>query len=58
MMAIDNSAWEMFQLITSVYYGKRYYFEESDSLVYSRASHKYMTKEQALEEFLDYIGEG
>ena len=55
-MAMDSTAWELFELITSTYYGKRYYFAEPNCLVYSRASHKYMTKGQALEEFLDGIG--
>lgn len=54
---MDKSAWELFELITSTYYSKTYYFAEDSGLVYSRASHKYMTKEQALDEFLSAIGE-
>lgn len=50
---MNMSAWELFDLITSVYYGKQYYFEEWDGTVYSRLSHKRMTKEEALAEFLD-----
>lgn len=53
---MNMTAWELFDLITSVYYGKRYYFEESDGMVYSRLSHERMTKEAALSEFLDTIG--
>lgn len=54
---ITESAWEMFELITSVYYGKQYYFLQDDGLVYSRASHKCMTEDAAITEFLDAIGE-
>lgn len=44
--------WDMFNLITSVEYGKQYYFLENNGMVYSRKSHKYMTIEQAYEEYL------
>lgn len=54
---MDSSAWELFELITFTYYGKTYYFPEDSGLVYSRVSHKYMTKEQALDEFLNEIGD-
>lgn len=47
--------WDMFELITSVYYGKQYYFKEEYGLVYSRASHKTMTFDEALNEFLQEI---
>ena len=52
-----DDAWNMFELITSVYYGKQYYFLQDDGLVYSRKSHKYMTEDAAIDEFLDAIGE-
>lgn len=54
---ITESAWEMFELITSVYFGKQYYFVEDNGLVYSRETHKHMTKDDAINEFLDIIGE-
>lgn len=49
--------WEMFELITSVYYGKQYYFKQENGIVYSRASCKYMSVDDAVQEFLDVIGE-
>lgn len=49
--------WDMFELITSVYFGKQYYFVEENGIVYSRSTHKHMTKDDAIREFLDIIGE-
>ena len=54
---ITESAWEMFELITSVYFGKQYYFVEDNGLVYSRETHKHMTKDDAINEFLGLIWE-
>ena len=51
------SAWEIFELITSVWYGKQYYFQDSHGLVYSRLSRKDMTEDEAFEEFMQSIGE-
>jgi hypothetical protein len=48
----EQGEWDMFNLITSVEYGKQYYFLEKNGMVYSRESHEYMTREQAYEEFL------
>lgn len=53
----EKGEWEMFELITSTYYGKQYYFLENNGLAYSRATHSYMTREEAYEEFLKVIGE-
>lgn len=53
----EAGEWDMFDLITSVYFGKRYYFVEENGLVYSRETHKYMTKDDAISEFLGIIGE-
>lgn len=55
---IKEGEWDMFNLITSVYFGKQYYFLEDDGIVYSRQSHKHMKREKAIQEFLDIIGEG
>lgn len=52
-----DGEWEMFDLITSAYFGKQYYFDEEDGLVYSRETHKHMTKDDAIREFLGIIGE-
>ena len=54
---IKTGEWEMFELITSVYYGKQYYFKRENGIVYSRASCKYMSVDDAIKEFLDVIGE-
>lgn len=53
---MSDETWELFSLITSVYYGKAYYFREKHGMVYSRASHEYMTEDEAVGEFLDAIG--
>ena len=52
---MTKDAYEMFELISGVYFGKQYYFEDNNSMVYSRLSHSYMTKDDALGEFLDEI---
>ena len=54
----SRDAWELFELITSAWHGKEYYFEEEHNLVYSRASNKLMTKDEAVSEFLGEIGWG
>ena len=45
----------MFELISGVYFGKQYYFEQNNGIVYSRLSNSYITKDDALKEFLDEI---
>ena len=52
---MTKDAYEMFELISGVYFGKQYYFEDNNDMVYSRLSHSYMTKYDALKEFLDEI---
>ena len=47
--------YEMFELISGVYFGKQYYFEQDNGIVYSRLSHSYKTKDDTLNEFLDEI---
>lgn len=47
--------WDMFDLITSTYYGKRMYFREENGIVYSRHSGRYMEFKDAFDEFLDLI---
>ncbi len=49
--------WDMFEQVTSVWYGKQYYFLESHGMVYSRASHKSMPMREAVQEFFDAISE-
>ena len=52
---MTKDAYEMFELISGVYFGKQYYFEDNNDIVYSRLSHSYMTKDDTLNEFLDEI---
>ena len=52
---MTKDSYEMFELISGVYFGKQYYFEDKNDMVYSRLSHSYMTKDDALDEFLDEI---
>ena len=55
----EDREWELFDLITSVWYGKQYYFKQEDGTVYSRATHQYMLFDQAVDEFAQHIsGEG
>lgn len=54
----NDSTWELFDLITSVYHGKQYYFPQDNGLVYSRASHEYMSVDDAIVEFLREISNG
>jgi len=50
--------WDMFCLITSVWYGKECYFRELSGAVYSRVSNTYFpSAEDAYDEFLRRIGD-
>lgn len=55
-VAYDAGEWYMFARITGVYHGKQYYFLQEDGMVYSRHSCKYMSREEAYQEFLTMIG--
>ena len=50
-----DAKWEIFELITSAYFGKQYYFLESDGRVYSRYKHKYMSFADAVVEFCLFL---
>lgn len=52
---MTKDAYEMFELISGAYFGKQYYFEDNNDMIYSRLSHSYMTKDDALNEFLDEV---
>lgn len=55
---VDKKVWEQFELITSAHGGTQMYFLKDDrKTVYSRWSHRYMTFDEALDEFLDMIGD-
>ena len=54
--AFDDGEWFMFDQITSIYYGKQYYFLEPDGTVYSRLSNRMLEcKEAAYNEFMNEI---
>lgn len=57
MTDYEKGEWDMFELITSKWYGKQYYFLQENEIVYSRASCNYMSREEAYKEFLDMQGE-
>ena len=44
--------WELFSLLSAVWYGKDAYFRQDDGMVYSRISGEYMTFDQAVDEFV------
>lgn len=47
--------WDMFDLISSAYYGKGMYFKQDNDIVYSRYSCKHMTVDEAIREFVSLI---
>ena len=47
--------WDMFELLTSVWHGKQYYFKQDNDMVYSRASCKTMPVQDAIKEFMKEI---
>lgn len=49
--------WDMFDLISSAYYGKGMYFKQDNDMVYSRHSGEYMTVDEAIREFISLIDE-
>lgn len=51
------TAWELFELITSVHGGKQMYFKETEDFIYSRWTHRNMTFDEAIDEFISMIGE-
>lgn len=51
-----DGEWAMFDLISSAWFGKRYYLQNEDGTVYSRLSHSTLRNGQAAyAEFLDEI---
>lgn len=51
----NKGQWDMFELITNAYFGKQYYFPQDDGTIYSRYSGTYITKEEAVKQFLDEL---
>ena len=57
MSDFERGRWDMFNLISSVWYGKQCYFMQDNGIVYSRYSGKYMSEEDAYSEFTSMIGD-
>ena len=53
----ERGQWEMFTLLSSAFWGKQYYFMQDNGIVYSRDSGKYMTFDDAVDEFVNRIGD-
>lgn len=51
----NKGQWDMFERITNAYFGKQYYFPQDDGTIYSRYSGTYITKEEAVKQFLDEL---
>ena len=48
---LETRGWELFDLLSSAWYGKGCYFKQDDGTVYSRASCQYLSIDQAIDEF-------
>lgn len=55
MTEFERGQWDMFELITSTYYGKQYFFLEENGTVYSRGRGKYITFADAVNDFIDSL---
>lgn len=51
----SDGEWDMFEMISSMFFGKQCYFLEDSGVVYSRLTCKYLpTKEEAYNEFINH----
>lgn len=59
MTDYEKGEWDMFELLSGVYFMKQYYFleDEERKTAYSRLSHKYMTTEDSYTEFINMLTE-
>lgn len=48
---LEAREWDLFDLLSSAWFGKRCYFQQDNGTIYSRASGEYMTLDQAIDEF-------
>lgn len=48
---LEAREWDLFDLLSSAWFGKRCYFQQDNGTVYSRVSGEYMTLDQAIDEF-------
>ena len=53
----EAGQWNMFEMLSTAYYYKQYYFLQNDGSIYSRKSNKYMTCEEAYNEFIKTLKE-
>ena len=53
----EQGRWDMFILLSSVWWGKQCYFLQDNNEVYSRKSGKYMSRDEAYHEFAEEIGD-
>lgn len=48
---LESEKWELFDLLSSAWYGKQTYFKQEDGTVYSRMSGEYLSFDQAIDAF-------
>ena len=53
----ELTPYDVLVVLSNSYWGKQYYFEQDDGMIYSRDSGKYMTLEDAVIEFAERIGD-
>lgn len=52
---LEEREWNVFDLLSSVWFGKQYYSKQDDGTVYSRKSCEYLAFDQAIDEFANAI---
>ena len=57
MSEYERGEYELLLLLSSAWYGKQYYFAQSNGIIYSRDSGKYMSLDEAISEFAKKIGD-
>lgn len=56
--AHDDGMWEMFELITSVWYGKQRFFDDYHGTVYDRDKRDHLkNRDEAIDRYLHEIGD-
>lgn len=53
----ERGSYDVLDVLSAAWHGKRYYFLQDDGTVYSRDSGKYMTLDDAIVEFAQKIGD-
>ena len=56
MSDYDRGRWDVLYELSCSYYGKQYYFIDGGGIVYSRDSCRYMTLDDAVDEFQKRLG--